>query len=322
MSSENSENAPNPQHQDVQHKLTLPDHLLKDSVGKVVREHIMIFIGLLIYAVSWKFILLPHHIVGGGATGLAAIIQYATGGRVPIAVGFGTFNFILLLVAIKTLGWRTCFRTIYGVASLTFWLAVIPEYVDNAANPIIPDGEDFMASFIGGLLCGLGIGIVFINNGTSGGTDILAMVVNKYRHISLGRSLFYCDVLIICSSFFLPENHHQFYPIIYGLVMMTVTTYTVDMVMNGMRQSVQFFIFSTQYEAIANAINAELHRGVTLLDGVGWYSKQPIKVVTVLARKSESAKIFSLIRRIDKNAFVSQSAVRGVYGKGFDNIES
>ncbi|MBR1631969.1 MAG: YitT family protein [Paludibacteraceae bacterium] len=278
---------------------------IKDSSWKILREHVMICIGLLIYAISWKFILLPHHIVGGGATGLSAIIQYATNGAIPIALAFGTVNFILLVVAVKTLGWRTCFRSIFGVASLTLWLAIIPEYADNAVNAIIPDGEDFMASFIGGLLCGLGIGIVFINNGTSGGTDIMAMVVNKYRHISLGRSLFYCDVLIICSSYFLPENNHHFYPIIYGLVMMTVSSYTVDMVMNGMRQSVQFFIFSTKYEDIANAINSEMKRGVTLLDGTGWYSKAPIKVVTVLARKNESAKIFKLIRRIDKNAFVS-----------------
>jgi len=162
--------------------------------------------------------------------------------------------------------------------------------------------------------------MVFLNNGSSGGTDIIAKVVNKYRNITLGRILLYCDVLIISSSYFLQNGSIE--RIVYGLTALTVTTLTVDMVINGVRQSVQFFIFSKNYEEIASRINSEVHRGVTILDGMGWYSKEPVKVITVIARKNESIKIFRLVKEIDPNAFISQSSAIGVYGEGFDVIKS
>ena len=173
-----------------------------------------------------------------------------------------------------------------------------------------------MACVLGGILAGSGMGIMFLNNGSSGGTDIIAKLINKYHNITLGRALLYCDVLIISSSYFLPEGNIE--KVVYGLTTMTIATFTLDMVVNGVRQSVQFLIFSAKYEDIANAINNEVHRGVTILDGTGWYSKQPVKVITVLARKNESAKIFKIVKDIDPNAFVSQSSAIGVYGQGFD----
>jgi len=169
---------------------------------------------------------------------------------------------------------------------------------------------------LGGLLAGTGMGIMFLNNGSSGGTDIIAKMVNKYRNITLGRVLIYCDVLIIGSSFFLPNGNIE--KVVYGLTAMAITTVTLDAVVNGVRQSVQFFIFSHKYEEIADAINTKVNRGVTVIDGLGWYTKEPIKIITVLARKNESAKIFKLVKTIDPNAFVSQSSAIGVYGQGFD----
>lgn len=280
-----------------------------------VKEYIFIALGLLLYAGAWKAFLLPHQITGGGVTGISALIFYASG--LPISVTFFSINAVLLLIAIGTVGIKFSLRTIYGVSVLTLIFSILPQ---APLGTFVGEKEDFMACVIGGLLSGVGIGLVFLNNGSSGGTDIIAKVVNKYRNITLGRILLYCDVLIISSSYFLEIGSLE--RIVYGLTALTITTLTVDMVINGVRQSVQFFIFSKKYEEIASRINTDVHRGVTILDGMGWYSKEPVKVITVIARKNESIKIFRLVKEIDPNAFISQSSAIGVYGEGFDVIKS
>lgn len=275
------------------------------------REYLMIALGLLMYSSAWKGFLLPHEITGGGATGIGAIVQYGTG--FPIAATYGIINVVLLAISLWKLGLAFSLRTIYGVGCLTLFLAILPQV---PVGTFVSENEPFMACVLGGILAGAGMGIMFLNNGSSGGTDIIAKIVNKYRNITLGRALLYCDILIICSSYLLPTGSIE--KIVYGLTTMAITTFTLDMVVNGVRQSVQFFIFSARYEEIANAINIEVHRGVTILDGMGWYSKKPVKVITVLARKNESSKIFKIVKSIDPNAFVSQSSAIGVYGQGFD----
>ena len=279
-----------------------------------IREYIFIAFGLLMYSAAWKAFLLPHQITGGGATGVGAIVYYATG--VPIFITYFAINFVLLVIAVRTVGLAFSLRTIYGVAVLTLFFAILPQAVPGT---FVGANDNFMACVIGGLLSGAGIGIVFLSNGSSGGTDIVAKVVNKYRNVTLGRVLLYCDVLIICSSYFFDFGSIE--KIVYGLSTMAITTVTVDMVINGVRQSVQFFIFSKEFEQIATRINDDVHRGVTILDGMGWYSKEAVKVVTVVARKNESIKIFRIVKEIDPNAFISQSSVIGVYGEGFDIIK-
>ncbi|MBP6662157.1 MAG: YitT family protein [Paludibacter sp.] len=279
-----------------------------------IREYIFIAFGLFLYAGAWKAFLLPHKITGGGATGVGALVYYATG--IPISITYFSINAVLLLIAIRTIGLKFSLRTIYGVAIMTFFFSVLPQAVQGT---FVGKDDNFMACVIGGLLSGIGIGIVFLANGSSGGTDIIAKVVNKYRNITLGRILLYCDVLIICSSYFLKFGSIE--RIVYGLTAMAITTIAVDMVINGVRQSVQFFIFSKEYEQIATRINIDVHRGVTILDGMGWYSKEPVKVITVVARKNESIKIFRIVKDIDPNAFISQSSAIGVYGEGFDIIK-
>lgn len=285
------------------------------QVWTQVREYIFIAFGLLLYAGAWKAFLLPHQITGGGVTGIGALTYYATG--IPISVTYFSINAVLLLFAIKSVGVKFSLRTIYGVAVLTVFFSLLPQAVPGT---FVGKDDNFMACIIGGLLSGVGIGLVFLSNGSSGGTDIIAKVVNKYRNITLGRILLYCDVLIISSSYFLEIGSIE--RIVYGLTALTVTTLAVDMVINGVRQSVQFFIFSKEYEEIATRINLEVHRGVTILDGMGWYSKEPVKVITVIARKNESIKIFRIVKEIDPNAFISQSSAIGVYGEGFDVIKS
>jgi uncharacterized membrane-anchored protein YitT (DUF2179 family) len=280
-----------------------------------LREYIFIAFGLFLYAAAWKAFLLPHQITGGGVTGIGALIYYAS--NIPISVTYFSINAVLLIISIKSIGLKFSLRTIYGVAVMTVFFSVLPQ---AERGTFVGPNEDFMACVIGGLLAGAGIGIVFLSNGSSGGTDIIAKVVNKYRNITLGRILLYCDVLIISSSYFLEIGTIE--RIVYGLTQLTISTVAVDMVINGVRQSVQFFIFSKNYEQIATRINTEVLRGVTILDGMGWYSKEPVKVITVIARKNESIKIFRIVKEEDPNAFISQSSAIGVYGQGFDVIKA
>ncbi len=280
-----------------------------------IRQYILITIGLFMYAAAWKGFLLPHQITGGGVTGIGAIVYYATG--IPIFITYFVINALLIAVALRIIGFQFSLRTIYGVAMITLFFAVLPQ-----AEPgtFVAPNDNFMACLLGGLISGTGLGIVFLNNGSSGGTDIIAKIVNKYYNITLGRILLYCDVLIICSSYFFEFGTIE--KIVYGLTNMAISNLAIDMVINGVRQSVQFFIFFKEYEQIANRINTEVHRGVTILDGTGWYSQQPVKVITVIARKNESSMIFRIVKEIDPDAFVSQSSVIAVYGKGFDVIKS
>lgn len=279
-----------------------------------IKELFFIAIGLFPYGVAVNQMLIPNNIVSGGLTGLCEIIYFASGTAIPVWLTTLVINLILLAFAVKAIGWRFCLRTVYGVGWLAAWFKIIP----IASEPLVSD--PFMASVIGGLLCGCGLGLLFLNNGSSGGTDIIAKIVNKYRRqVTLGRVLLYCDLIIISSAYFLP-NVHSIEKVLFGLCFTFMCTTAVDWVMRSLRQSVQFFIFSQKHGEIADAINQEIHRGVTVLDGQGWYSKHPMHVVTVLAKKSESNKIFHLVQKIDPNAFISQSEVIGVYGQGFDRI--
>jgi uncharacterized membrane-anchored protein YitT (DUF2179 family) len=305
---------------------------------KAIREYIMIAIGLLINTLAWNLFLIPHEVAGGGATGIAAIVMYATkgllpaevqaffamlgmesvGGGIPITVTFFAINAVLLIASVKVLGFQFSIRSIFGVLCLTVWLWIpFRDLYQRFTGEPFPLFEPFMSSILAGLILGIGMGLAFTNNGSSGGTDIIAKIINKYRTITLGRALLFTDVMIICSSGFLPDAEID--KVVYGLVAMTVTSITLDMYINGIRQSVQFFIFSKKYAEIADTITQNAHRGVTVINGQGWYSKEDVKVITVVARKNESTQIFRLIKEIDPNAFISQSAAIGVYGKGFEN---
>lgn len=280
---------------------------------QTVKDFILITFGLFIYALGWTAFLLPHKITSGGVSGIGALIFYRTG--TPMWITYLGINSILLIAAVKIMGFKFSIKTIYGVMVLTVFLSVFQHFIKD---PFVTE-ETFMACVIGGILCGMGVGIVFTANGSSGGTDIVAAIINKYRNITLGRVLLYCDILIISFSYLI---FYSIEKVVYGLVVMFISTYTVDLVVNGVRQSVQFFIFSDKYELIADHINKNINRGVTIIDGIGWYSKQSVKIIIVMAKKSESVKIFRLVKQIDPEAFISQSSVIGVYGNGFDKIKA
>lgn len=277
------------------------------------RDYIQVVLGLVIYSIGLTGFLIPNKIVTGGLAGISLLINYSVG--IPLWVSILVINSILLVFAWIILGRRFVFNTLFGAFGLTLVIGVFEKII---TQPFLPNADPLIASIIGAVCCGVGLGMVYSMNTTTGGTDIVGAIITKYRYVSMGRGLMYVDIIIILSSWFLFQSLEK---IIYGLVVIAVLYYAVDMVISGARQSVQFFIFSKKYDEIASHINSELQRGCTVIDGMGWYSKKPQKVLIVLARKTESTSIFRLVKRIDMDAFITQSNVVGVYGKGFDNIK-
>lgn len=277
-----------------------------------IQDQSIIFVGLILYALGWTGFLLPNGITTGGVTGVAAIVYFGT--KIPVGITYFCINGVLLLFSIKIFGFKFSFRTILSVVIIGSLLSLLQPYFKE---PLVK-GEPFMSCILGGVLCGMGLGLVFNYKGSTGGTDIIALIINKYRDISIGKALLICDVIIISSSYIV---FHSIEKIVYGLVVMGVTSYTVDMVLSGARQSVQFFIFSEKYDEIADAIIQQAHRGCTVLDGTGWYSRNPVKVVVVMVKKTESVTIFRIVKNIDPRAFISQSSVIGIYGKGFEQMK-
>ena len=291
-----------------------------------MKDYFFISLGLLIYTISFVLFLMPYQIVAGGVTGLSAIIYYATGFHVQNT--YIIINLSLLVVALKVLGFKFLFKTIYAIFLLYFLLIVAQDIIPKQPNgmpiKLLGEGQDFMSMIIGCVITGVALSTVFLHNGSTGGTDIIAASVNKYHNVSLGTVLIAVDFCIIGSCMFFPqfgsylERAHK---VMFGLCVMTLENFSLDYIMNARRESVQFMIFSRKYQEIANAIGIETGHGVTILDGHGWYTGQEVKVLCILAKKRESTDIFRLIKLIDPNAFVSQSSVVGVYGEGFDEMK-
>lgn len=290
------------------------------------KDYVGITFGVCLYAFAFTLFLLPYEIVTGGVTGMSAVIYYATG--FPIQNTYLIINIALLIVGLKVLGFKFLMKTIYAIILLYFalWFAQSVMPIDTTGHyvKIVGEGNDFMSLLIGCTLTGSALAIVFLSNGSTGGTDIIAASVNKYYRFSLGQVLLAIDLCIIGSCMFFPQFGDvlgRLHKVMFGLCTMVVENFVLDHVMNVRRESVQFMIFSKKSQEIADAIGTQLGRGVTILDGHGWYTGQDMKVLCILARKRESTPIFRLIKMIDPNAFVSQSSVIGVYGEGFDPVK-
>ena len=290
-----------------------------------VKDYFNITLGLMLYTFGFTVFLLPYEIVTGGIAGIGAIVFYAT--KFPVQYTFFIINAVLILAALKILGWRFLMKTIYATFMLTFLLEVAQDIVvmpDGTFYKLLGDGNDFMSLVIGCMLTGTALAIVFLNNGSTGGTDIVAAVGNKYHNISLGKVLILVDLCIINSCLFI-DTFGSFdvraQKVVFGLCTMFIECTMLDFVMNWQRQSVQFMIFSKHHNEIAEAIAKTTDHSLTILDGHGWYSGKEMKVICLLAKKNESPIIFRLIKTIDPTAFVSQSSVIGVYGEGFDQIK-
>ncbi len=294
-------------------------------IWQEAKDYIWISLGLMLYTFGWTVFLLPYEIVTGGVTGLSAIIFYAT--RIPIEYSYFVINFALLVVALKVLGFKFMFKTIYAIFFLSFLLWGAQKLMtgpDGSFYQVLGPGQDFMSLIIGCMLTGTSLAIVFLHNGSTGGTDIIAAVVNKFHDFSLGTVLIGVDLCIIGSCLFIPqfgEELQRCHKVVFGLCTMCIECFMLDYVMNARRESVQFLIFSREYEKIARAITEKTDHTLTILDGHGWYTGKEMKVICLLAKKRESVLIFRLIKMIDPRAFVSQSSVIGVYGEGFDQIK-
>lgn len=291
-----------------------------------LKDYFFLTVGLIVYAAAFTVFLLPYEIATGGVTGMAAIVYYATGFKLENT--YMIINISLLVVALKILGFKFMMKTIYAIFALYFML-MFAQYlmpVDEHGHlvKVLGEGQDFMSLIIGCCLTGTGLALVFLNNGSTGGTDIIAACVNKYHDISLGQVLMGVDIMIVGSCLFFPQFGdfvERLHKVVFGYCTMFIECFMLDHVMNMQRESVQFMIFSWKHEEIAEAIVEETDHALTILDGHGWYTGNDMKVICLLAKRNESKTIFRLIKLIDPNAFVSQSSVKGVYGEGFDQIK-
>lgn len=284
----------------------------RQAIFREVRDYVFIALGMILYGIGWTVFLLPNEITVGGLPGIASIVYWATG--LPVQYLYFSINSILLLLSIKILGWKFSVKTIFAVFTLTFFLLFIQQFTEGV---VFLKDEVFMSCILGATLCGSGIGIAFSVNGSSGGTDIVAAIINKYHDVSLGRIIMVLNMTIVTCSYLVLKDWGQ---VVYGYVTLYVVSFVIDKILNSARSSVQFFIISKKYEEIGREINA-MHRGVTIMDATGLYTGNPQKMMFVLATSRQSNAIFHIINDIDPEAFVSQSAVIGVYGEGFNALK-
>jgi len=284
-----------------------------------VKDYFAIALGCLGYCVGFCLFMLPYEFTPGGMTGVSAIIYYATG--FPTQYSYFIINAILLGIGLKVLGFKFFTKTIYATTCITLFLALVQQIImqPDGTLPKVVGDQPFMAAVLGACIEGAALGFVFLNNGSTGGTDIIAAIVNKYKNFSMGRILMWLDFVIVSMSFFV---FHDWNKVVTGYVILLISMILIDYTMTSATQSVQFTIISDKHEEIAQKIGEELHRGVTELYGEGWYSKQERRVLIVMARRRESTQIFRLIKHIDNRAFVTMTKVVGVYGEGFDHIKT
>lgn len=286
----------------------------KGKLWRQLRDYGIITIAMLLGVFGLNLFLLPNEITTGGIIGVASIVYWGTG--IPVQETFFVINAVLLLVALKVLGWHFCAKTVYGVVVFTVASAVLQRVMPPDLH-LLAD-QKFMACMVGAVFLGTSVGLGLSAGGSTGGSDVIAAMVHKYRDVSLGHIILFCDLTIITSSYVVLRDWEK---VLYGYVLLFVISFVVDHIVNSLRQSVQFFIISDKYQEIGEAINEIADRGCTMLNGNGFFTKKDKKVIFCIAKKSESKFIFELIDEIDPNAFVAQSAVVGVYGQGFDHVK-
>ena len=283
----------------------------KNNLYRTARDYVFITFGMAIYAFGFCGFILPERVVIGGLAGVGTIVYFLTG--IPVGITQYACNLLLLALAYKIVGKKFVLGTIYGATMISVFVSIFQPLLEGGFT-----NDSLTNVVIGGAMAGVGIGVAFTHNGSSGGTDIIAAMVQKYTNVSIGRTMLCNDCIIISSSYFL---FHQIDKVVYGFIVLLLSAYVADLVVNTNRQAVQFTIFSKKWEEIATAINNEAKRGCTVLTGVGWYSKQEVKVLLVMCRKIESVTISRIIKSIDPDAFTTQCNVNGVYGKGFDELK-
>ncbi len=288
---------------------------MDNKIAITIKEYFIITVGIFLYCFSWTSFLIPNGIAGGGVTGLSSVIHYATHGTVPVSAMYFAINTCLVIIGTIVLGKGFGFKTIYCIVIATLLLQFLPTILPWSSDI----NESFINALIGGAIGGIGIYIVFSQGGSTGGTDIIALIIAKYREVTPGRVFLYCDLVIIGSIIFLPDKSLQ--DVVYGYIQMVSFSYTLDLILTGNKQSVQILVFSSKYKEIADTIIKEVGRGVTALEATGWYSQNDTKVLVIVARKNQLTEINREIKKIDNTAFISVTQAMSVYGKGFEQIK-
>ena len=294
----------------------------KIDIWHEVKSHIIITLAIILSAIGWCVFLIPNQMLGGGVTGLSTIIYWLTG--IPTGVMIFVLNAILITMAFKSLGKRFAFSTIYSVIVTSVVFYVMQEYIVDIMQehlgslPLSGNEHRLLAALLGSALNGVACGIIFLEGSSTGGTDVVAVMINKYRNVTIGRLSLFINVAVITCSYFVYQDLEL---LIYSYVGLMVTSYTVDLTMNGSKQSVQMFIFTSKPHEIADRVGDEVHRGVTMIKGTGWYSKKESEIVMVVVRKTESQRVIRIVKQADPAAFVSVNTVMGVYGKGFEMMK-
>ena len=307
----------------------MSDSLLKKTALTLIKEYALVSVGVLAYALGWTIFLLPNNLVGGGVSGFASILMYATG--IPMGVTYFVLNILLLIVGTKILGTGFGGKTIYAIVATSILLSIMPnlipmEFIQDFA---VSNGK-MICTLLGGVIAGVGIGLTMSQGGSTGGTDIIALVWCKFHPASPGRVILIIDIGIIASSLLFPSytDNGELLPlaeklavVVYGLILVTVSGYAVDLYLSGSKQSVQAFIFTKKVAEMADAIAFDMKRGVTVIPAKGWYSKEEKQVIMVVTRKADLNILLRFVKAIDPDAFLSVSTVMGVYGQGFDTIK-
>ena len=307
----------------------MTEKLLKTSFASVLKDYALVTVGVISYALGWSLFLLPNNLVGGGVSGFASILMYATG--IPMGVTYFVLNVLLLIIGTKILGTGVGGKTIYAIVMTSIMLSVMPKImpVDFIHEFAISNGK-LICTFLGGIIAGFGIGLSISRGGSTGGTDIIALVWCKFKAASPGRVILIIDVGIILSSLLFPSytDTGELLPfseklavVVYGLIQVTVSGYAIDLYLSGSKQSVQAFIFTKKVSEMADAIAFDMKRGVTVIPAKGWYSKEEKEVLMVVTRKTDLNLLLRYVKSIDPDAFLSVSSVMGVYGQGFDTIK-
>lgn len=307
----------------------MSDNLLKKTALTFVKEYALVSVGVISYALGWTIFLLPNNLVGGGVSGFASILMYATG--IPMGITYFVLNILLLIIGTKILGTGFGGKTIYAIFATSILLSIMPnlipmEFIHDFA---VSNGK-MICTLMGGIIAGVGIGLTMSQGGSTGGTDIIALVWCKYNPASPGRVILIIDIGIIASSLLFPSytDSGELLPlaeklavVVYGLILVTVSGYAVDLYLSGSKQSVQAFIFTKKVAEMADAIAFDMKRGVTVIPAKGWYSKEEKQVIMVVTRKADLNILLRFVKAIDPDAFLSVSTVMGVYGQGFDTIK-
>lgn len=285
-----------------------------NKILATVWDYFLMAVGSLIFCMAWTSFLIPNGLASGGLTGLCTIIQYGTG--IPVGWTYPIINVALLILGFLTLGKAFGVKTIFVIALTSLFFEVLPDFPQLE----VLMEEKFLVALVGAALESVGLGLVLLRGGSSGGTDIIAMMINKYWPVSPGRVYLFTDIFIIASLLFVPGK--GLVDMIYAYVVMLGFSFGVDFVLLGNKSSVQILVFSSKYEEIANHIIYNVNRGVTALQSVGWYSQKESKVLLIVSRKYQMNEVVNEIKKIDKRAFISVSTAMSVYGEGFEEIKT